>query len=140
MIENIIALEVEIKEQSIYKKIEKIREDFNTEIDLEIGSEEVLRQSALVKHFGTRIKEIYEEKKNSAKNPITATQVSTILAGMRDRIGIEPTEEQENFVKKLNINQASSIISLIKSISFYNQRKIILLMLKFLLRLQVLRL
>ena len=125
MIENIIALEVEMKEDSIYKKIENIKNSFNTEIDLEIGNEDVIRQNALVEYFGKRIKEIYVEKKNSAKNHITVNQISAILAGMRDRVGIEPTEEQENFVKSLNINQASSIINLLKGISFYNQRQIV---------------
>ena len=44
------------------------------------------------------------------------------MSGMRDRVGVEITEEQIDFINKLNVNQASSIIRLLSGISFYNQR------------------
>lgn len=122
MANEILRLELILKEEQMYKNIEKIKKDFNTEIDLIVDDEEALRQESLVVAFNKRLRKIVEEKAYSVKNPITQIQLETIMAGMRDRVGIEITEKQIDFLNKINVNQASSIIRLLKGISFYNQR------------------
>lgn len=125
MIKEILRLELVLKEEAVYKDIEQIKKNFSTEIELITEDEEVLRQESLVRSFNKKLREIVSQKANSVKNPITQTQIRTILAGIKDRVGIEVSDKQVEFINKLNINQASSIIRLLKGISFYNQRALV---------------
>lgn len=122
MANEILRLELVLKEEHVYKEIEQIKKDFSTEIELIVEDEEALRQESLIRSFNNKFKEIVSQKAGSVKNPITESQAKTIMAGMRDRVGIEVTQEQIEYIYKLNINQASSVIRLLKGISFYNQR------------------
>lgn len=122
MANEILRLELILKEEQMYKNIEKIKKDFSTEIDLIVDDEEALRQESLVRSFNKKLRKIVEDKAHSVKNSITQVQLETILAGIRDRVGVEVTKEQIDFLNKINVNQASSIIRLLKGISFYNQR------------------
>lgn len=125
MTNSILNLELALREEQTYKNLEKIKTNLTGEIGLEVGEEEVFQQDKLVEEFNRKMVDLIKENHGKVKTPITASQVATILSGMKDRVGIEPTDEQIEFIHKLNINQASSIIRLLKSISFYNQRVIV---------------
>lgn len=122
MANEILRLELVLKEEQMYKNMEQIKKNFSTEIELILDDEKALRQESLVRSFNKKLIEIVKEKANAVKNPITQRQAETIMSGMRDRVGVEITEEQIDFINKLNVNQASSIIRLLSGISFYNQR------------------
>ena len=91
-------------------------------IDFAIEEERVIRQASIEKSFAKKLKEIVKAKEGTTVNPVSDRQYETIMAGMRDRVGLDITATQIAFLKKLNFNQASEIIKVLKGISFYNQR------------------
>lgn len=112
-----------LRMQGILKEEEmKQVEVDNTEIVFEIEEEKVIRQTSIEKSFAKKLKEIVKAKEGTTVNPVSDRQYETIMAGMRDRVGLDITATQIAFLRKLNFNQASEIIKVLKGISFYNQR------------------
>lgn len=122
MVKEILRLEMILQEEQVKENLKKVKGQINTEIDFVIENEEVFRQSALEKSFAKKLKEIYKDKKDTSNVLLSERQAQTIMAGMRDRVGLEINAEQIAFIKKLNVNQASEIVRLLNGISFYNQR------------------
>ena len=122
MAKEILRLEMILQEEQVKKELHKVKEQINIEISFNIEEEEVLRQVALEKSFSKKLKEIYAQKKDTSNTLLSERQAQTIMAGMRDRVGLEINAKQIEFIKSLNVNQASEIIRLLNGISFYNQR------------------
>lgn len=121
----IIRLNVITKEDMIAKKELNMKEIFTSEVEFEIAREEVIRQAGLESAFGKKLREIYKKFEGTTLTKASNRQLETIMAGMRDRIGIEVNAEQIKFLNNININQANEIIKVLSGISFYNQRLMI---------------
>lgn len=122
MAKNILELELALQEEEVRKSMQEISEKVNSKIEFDIIEEEVIRQDELVEEFNEKLRTIIKEKHNTSDKIVSENQANTIMAGMRDRVGMDITEKQIAFIKKLNFNQASAIIKLLRGISFYNQR------------------
>ena len=120
MVDEILRLEVITKEEIENKALAELSKEIELTFDVE--EEEALNQSSLIASFKKQLRECYNKKLNTTKSPISDRQLDTILAGMRDRVGLDINQEQIAFVKGFNMNQASALISVLNGISFYNQR------------------
>ena len=119
MVNEMLRLQGILKEDDVQKTV-ITKED--KEIIFEIEEERVIRQASIEKSFAKKLKEIVKAKEGTTVNPVSDRQYETIMAGMRDRVGLDITATQIAFLRKLNFNQASEIIKVLKGISFYNQR------------------
>ena len=120
IVNQLLNLELALKEESFKKNIKEI--NLNDEIEFEYEDDKVYRQEIIVKSFKNKIREISNKYKDTTKTPASERQAETIMAGLRDRIGMDITKEQIDFIKNLNNNQASQLIKILSHISFYNQR------------------
>ena len=120
MVDEILRLEVITKEEIENKALAELSKE--VELTFDVEEEEALNQGSLIASFKKQLKECYNKKLNTTKSPISDRQLDTILAGMRDRVGLDINQEQIAFVKGFNMNQASALISVLNGISFYNQR------------------
>ena len=102
-------------------EVKKLNEDIV--IAFEEEEVEVIGQPALVGAFKTKLKEIVKEFHNTTVKDATPRQKEMIRNGIRDKVGMELNKEQIAFINKLNVNQASHVIRLLSSISWYNQRQ-----------------
>lgn len=116
IVNQILNLEVTLKED----KVKKI--DLTTEVEFVVDEKEVFRQGAIVKSFSKKLKELYVKYKGTSNTAISVRQSETIMAGLRDRVGMDVDAKQIEFINNLNANQASEIIKVLSGISFYNQR------------------
>ena len=121
IINQIINLEVTLKEDTLRNSAKNVEK----EGELEFNQEEALRQKAIVKSFTKKLKELVKKGHNTTSAIISQKQVETIMAGLRDRIGMEIDQNQIAFISSLNANQASDIIKVLSGVSFYNQRLMI---------------
>lgn len=122
LVEEIIRLNVVVKEENVTKKI---KDSLNSDVEFTIEKEEVIRQTGIVNAFTKRLKDIVKKYDGTTITKASPKQVETIMAGMRDRIGIDMDEKQIRFLNNLNINQANELIKMLSGISFYNQRVMI---------------
>lgn len=95
----------------------------NIVIDFEQEEIEVIGQIELVGAFKIKLKELVKKYNNTTVKEATPRQKEMIRNGMRDKVGMELNAEQIAFINKLNVNQASQIIRVLSSISWYNQRQ-----------------
>ena len=116
IVNQILNLEVTLKENRT-KTV-----DLTTEVEFVVDEKEVFRQSAIVKSFSKKLKELYVKYKGTSNTAISVRQSETIMAGLRDRVGMDVDAKQIEFINNLNANQASEIIKVLSGISFYNQR------------------
>ena len=110
-------------------KEEEERESVNArelEITFEIEQDEdTFRQQSLITAFRNRLKKVIKEKAGASDKPLTENQRATILAGMRDRVGLDVDQDIMKFVNTFNHLQAHEIVEVLKTISFYGQRQIL---------------
>lgn len=123
IVNQIINLEVTLREDKIKSAEKKV--NLNEDVEFEIKQEEVIRQSAIVKSFTKKLKELVKKNHGTTNVSVSERQAETIMAGLRDRIGMDIDAKQIEFIKTLNTNQASNIIKVLSGISFYNQRVMI---------------
>ena len=126
-VESVLNGKDEETQEYYFKKLVKARQEEmigneDEVIEFAIEEERVIRQASIEKSFAKKLKEIVKAKEGTTVNPVSDRQYETIMAGMRDRVGLDITATQIAFLKKLNFNQASEIIKVLKGISFYNQR------------------
>lgn len=125
LINEILRLESLAKE---FKEEEKrvVVDAREIEITFEIEKDEdTFRQQSLVTAFRNKFKQIYNEKAGVSDKAISEKQRETILSGMRDRVGLEIDQSIMKLVNALNFSQASELIDVLKTISFYGQRQIL---------------
>ena len=123
LVEEIIRLNVVLKEEKVKRDLETIRKSQSDEIEFEVKEEEVIRQTTLVSSFTKKLKEIAVKFNGTTNASASVRQIETIMAGLRDRVGMEVNQKQIAFLNGLNINQANEIIKVLSGISFYNQRR-----------------
>ena len=123
IINQILNLEVTLREEKFKDSAKNV--GLNEEVEFEFNQEEALRQKAIVKSFTKKLKELVKKNHNTTNTEISKRQAETIMAGLRDRIGIDIDQKQIAFINNLNANQASDIIKVLSGISFYNQRLMI---------------
>lgn len=119
-VEQILALEADLKEEIIKKQI---IEDNSELIGFELASEKSINEDKIVTSFAKRLRDIIKDVKFISDSKISERQAMTIFDGLRDRVGMTLDESQINFINKLNQKQASEIIRVLKSVSFLNQRQ-----------------
>lgn len=90
-----------------------------------IEQEEALNQEVIIKSFRALMKKVFNNYANSSSKEISDRQKETILSGLKDRIGLDITQDVIKFIVKFNYNQATELISRLQGISFYNQRIIV---------------
>ena len=123
IINQIINLEVTLREDKIKSAEKKV--NLNEDVEFELKQEEAIRQTAIVNSFTKKLKELVKKNHKTTSVSISERQAETIMAGLRDRIGMDIDAKQIEFIKTLNANQASNIIKVLSGISFYNQRVMI---------------
>ena len=123
IINQIINLEVTLREDKIKNAEKKV--NLNEDVEFELKQEEAIRQTAIVNSFTKKLKELVKKNHKTTNVSISERQAETIMAGLRDRIGMDIDAKQIEFIKTLNANQASNIIKVLSGISFYNQRVMI---------------
>ena len=123
IINQIINLEVTLREDSFKNSAKKV--NISEEVDFKVKEESAIRQNAIVKSFTKKLKELVKKNHNTTNVSVSERQAETIMAGLRDRIGMDISKDQISFIKNLNANQASDIIKVLSGISFYNQRVMI---------------
>jgi len=116
IVNQILNLEVALKEEQV-KSV-----DTTDEVEFEYVEKEVFRQNAIVKSFSKKLRELYAKYKDTTTASVSERQAQTIVAGLRDRIGMDVDAKQLSFIQGLNANQASEIIKILSGVSFYNQR------------------
>lgn len=120
IVNQILNLEVTLKEDEFKKNMKEVKLD--DEIDFVFNEEEAFRQKVIVKSFSNKLKELYKKYYNTTTAQVSTRQAETIMAGLRDRVGMDVDAKQIEFINNLNANQASEIIKVLSGISFYNQR------------------
>lgn len=120
IVNQILNLEVTLKEDEFKKNMKEVKLD--DEVDFVFNEEEAFRQKVIVKSFSNKLKELYKKYYNTTTAQVSTRQAETIMAGLRDRVGMDVDAKQIEFINNLNANQASEIIKVLSGISFYNQR------------------
>lgn len=90
-----------------------------------VEEDKPLRQDDIVKGFKKTMKNIFNKYANSSNKELSERQRETILAGFRDRIGIDVDQVVMRFVNTFNFDQASELIKVLRGISFHNQRVLV---------------
>lgn len=120
IVNQILNLEVTLKEDEFKNNMKEVKLD--DEVDFVFNEEEAFRQKVIVKSFSNKLKELYKKYYNTTTAQVSTRQAETIMAGLRDRVGMDVDAKQIEFINNLNANQASEIIKVLSGISFYNQR------------------
>jgi hypothetical protein len=120
IVNQILNLEVTLKEDEFKKNMKEVKLD--DEVDFVFNESEAFRQKVIVKSFSNKLKELYKKYYNTTTAQVSTRQAETIMAGLRDRVGMDVDAKQIEFINNLNANQASEIIKVLSGISFYNQR------------------
>ena len=101
IINQILNLEVTLREEKFKNSAKNI--NLNEEIEFQFEQEEAIRQKAIVKSFTKKLKELVKKNHNTTNALISQRQAETIMAGLRDRIGIGIDANQMNFINNLNL-------------------------------------
>lgn len=126
IVSEIMRINLMLKEESVKNRYgDSIKNLFSSEIDFCMEQEEVIRQSSIEESFCNKLKEVYTKYKNSSNRNASEKQINAIMSSIRDRIGMDITKEQITFLNRLNSKQASELIRILSSISFYDQRVMI---------------
>lgn len=120
IVNQILNLEVTLKEDEFKNNIKEVK--LNDEVEFVFDESEAFRQKVIVKSFSNKLKELYKKYYNTTTAQVSTRQAETIMAGLRDRVGMDVDAKQIEFINNLNANQASEIIKVLSGISFYNQR------------------
>lgn len=120
IVNQILNLEVTLKEDEFKNNIKEVK--LNDEVEFVFDESEAFRQRVIVKSFSNKLKELYKKYYNTTTAQVSTRQAETIMAGLRDRVGMDVDAKQIEFINNLNANQASEIIKVLSGISFYNQR------------------
>ena len=125
IVKEIIRLRVILQEEKMNNNAKLIEESRKEEVEFDVKEDEVLRQTAILNSFAKKLKEIAKKFNGTTNTSASVKQIETIMAGLRDRVGMEVNQQQIAFLNGLNINQANEIIKVLSGISFYNQRKML---------------
>ena len=120
IVNQILNLEVTLKEDEFKNNMREVK--INEEVEFVFDETEAFRQQAILNSFRKKLKELYKKYHNTTTAQISTRQAETIMAGLRDRVGMDIDAKQIEFINNLNANQASEIIKVLSGISFYNQR------------------
>ena len=120
IVNQILNLEVTLKEDEFKNNMKEVK--LNEEVEFDFDEKEVFRQQVILNSFRKKLKELYKKHYNTTTAQISTRQAETIMAGLRDRVGMDIDAKQIEFINNLNANQASEIIKVLSGISFYNQR------------------
>ena len=120
IVNQILNLEVTLKEDEFKNNMKEVK--LNEEVEFDFDEKEVFRQKVILNSFSKKLKELYKKHYNTTTAQISTRQAETIMAGLRDRVGMDIDAKQIEFINNLNANQASEIIKVLSGISFYNQR------------------
>lgn len=120
IVNQILNLEVTLKEDEFKNNMKEVK--LNEEVEFDFDEKEVFRQQVILNSFSKKLKELYKKHYNTTTAQISTRQAETIMAGLRDRVGMDIDAKQIEFINNLNANQASEIIKVLSGISFYNQR------------------
>lgn len=120
IVNQILNLEVTLKEDEFKNNMREVK--INEEVEFVFDETEAFRQQAILNSFRKKLKELYKKYYNTTTAQISTRQAETIMAGLRDRVGMDIDAKQIEFINNLNANQASEIIKVLSGISFYNQR------------------
>ena len=120
IVNQILNLEVTLKEDEFKNNMREVK--LSEEVEFVFDETEAFRQQAILNSFRKKLKELYKKYYNTTTAQISTRQAETIMAGLRDRVGMDIDAKQIEFINNLNANQASEIIKVLSGISFYNQR------------------
>lgn len=120
IVNQILNLEVTLKEDEFKNNMKEVKLD--DEVNFVFNESEAFRQKIIVKSFSNKLKELCKKHYNTTTAQVSIRQAETIMAGLRDRVGMDIDAKQIEFINNLNANQASEIIKVLSGISFYNQR------------------
>lgn len=120
IVNQILNLEVTLKEDEFKNNMKEVK--LSEEVEFVFDETEAFRQQAILNSFRKKLKELYRKYYNTTTAQISTRQAETIMAGLRDRVGMDIDAKQIEFINNLNANQASEIIKVLSGISFYNQR------------------
>ena len=120
IVNQILNLEVTLKEDEFKNNMKEVK--LSEEIEFVFDETEAFRQQAILNSFRKKLKELYKKYYNTTTAQISTSQAEAIMAGLRDRVGMDIDAKQIEFINNLNANQASEIIKVLSGISFYNQR------------------
>ena len=120
IVNQILNLEVALKEDEFKNNMKEVK--LSEEVEFVFDETEAFRQQAILNSFRKKLKELYKKYYNTTTSQISTRQAETIMAGLRDRVGMDIDAKQIEFINNLNANQASEIIKVLSGISFYNQR------------------
>lgn len=120
IVNQILNLEVALKEDEFKNNMKEVK--LSEEVEFVFDETEAFRQQAILNSFRKKLKELYKKYYNTTTAQISTRQAETIMAGLRDRVGMDIDAKQIEFINNLNANQASEIIKVLSGISFYNQR------------------
>ena len=120
IVNQILNLEVTLKEDEFKNNMREVK--INEEVEFVFDETEAFRQQGILNSFRKKLKELYKKYYNTTTAQISTRQAETIMAGLRDRVGMDIDAKQIEFINNLNANQASEIIKVLSGISFYNQR------------------
>ena len=120
IVNQILNLEVTLKEDEFKNNMKEVK--LSEEVEFVFDETEAFRQQAILNSFRKKLKELYKKYYNTTTAQISTRQAETIMAGLRDRVGMDIDAKQIEFINNLNANQASEIIKVLSGISFYNQR------------------
>lgn len=120
IVNQILNLEVALKEDEFKNNMKEVK--LSEEVEFVFDETEAFRQQAILNSFRKKLKELYRKYYNTTTAQISTRQAETIMAGLRDRVGMDIDAKQIEFINNLNANQASEIIKVLSGISFYNQR------------------
>lgn len=120
IVNQILNLEVTLKEDNFKNSIKKV--NLTDEVEFAFDETQAFRQGVIEKSFAKKLKDIVKKFHNTTTAIVSVRQSETIMAGLRDRVGMTVDAKQIEFINNLNANQASEIIKVLSGISFYNQR------------------
>lgn len=122
IVNEIFRLESIVREFDEKKAKEKIQQANSEVVVFDDKDEEVIRQNAIVSSFSRVMREVIKKYEGTSTNKVSEKQAQTIMNGLRDRVGMDITKKQIEFINGLNFNQADRIIKKLALVSFYNQR------------------
>ena len=87
IVNQILNLEVTLKEDEFKNNMKEVKVD--DEVDFVFDETEAFRQKVIVKSFSNKLKELYKKYHNTTTAQVSVRQAETIMAGIRDRVGMD---------------------------------------------------
>ena len=103
IVNQILNLEVTLKEdefKNLYVYLLK-EVKLNEEVEFDFDEKEVFRQQVILNSFSKKLKELYKKHYNTTTAQISTRQAETIMAGLRDRVGMDIDAKQIEFINNL---------------------------------------